>query len=81
MAIVAAALLFVLPVDWGRRRFTLTWNQAAEIDCGTIILFGVGITLGTLLSQTDLAKVVGESLGDTLGVSSSRSPSCRSSSR
>ena len=70
VAILAATLLFVLPVDWARRRFTLNWNQAAGIDWGTIILFGGGITLGTLLSQTGLATVVGESLSDAIGVSS-----------
>ena len=70
VAILAASMLFVLPVDWARRRFTLNWNQAAGIDWGTVILFGGGITLGTLLSQTGLATVVGESLSDAIGVSS-----------
>ena len=35
-----------------------------------MILFGGGITLGTLLSETGLAEKVGTSLSDTLGVSS-----------
>ena len=69
VAIMAAAALFVLPLDWKRRQFTLNWNEAARIDWGTVILFGGGITLGTLLSATGLASVVGESLSDTLGVS------------
>jgi solute carrier family 13 (sodium-dependent dicarboxylate transporter), member 2/3/5 len=69
VAIIAAATLFVLPLDWKRRQFTLNWNEAARIDWGTVILFGGGITLGTLLSETGLASVVGESLSDTLGVS------------
>jgi solute carrier family 13 (sodium-dependent dicarboxylate transporter), member 2/3/5 len=69
VAIVAAAALFVLPLDWQRRKFTLNWNQATRIDWGTIILFGGGIVLGTLLSETGLATVVGESLSDALGVS------------
>jgi len=69
VAIVAAAALFFLPLDWGRRKFTLTWNQAARIDWGTILLFGGGIVLGTLLSETGLATVIGESLSDALGVS------------
>ncbi|MEA2332027.1 MAG: solute carrier family 13 (sodium-dependent dicarboxylate transporter), er 2/3/5 [Thermoleophilaceae bacterium] len=68
VAIVAASLLFVLPIDWARRKFTLNWNQAKEIDWGTVILFGGGLVLGSLLSQTGLAKVVGESLSDSLGV-------------
>jgi solute carrier family 13 (sodium-dependent dicarboxylate transporter), member 2/3/5 len=70
VAIVAAAALFVLPVDWARRKFTLNWNQATQIDWGTILLFGGGLVLGSLLSETGLAEVVGESISDSLGVSS-----------
>ena len=70
VAIIAAGLLFLLPVDWAQRRFTLTWNQAARIDWGTVVLFGAGITLGTLLSETGLAEQIGNSISDALGVSS-----------
>ncbi len=70
VAILAATLLFVLPVDWKKRKFTLNWNQASQIDWGTVILFGGGLVLGSLLSQTGLAEVVGSSLSDSLGVSS-----------
>ena len=69
VAVAVAALLFVLPVDWGRRQFTLNWNQAARIDWGTILLFGSGIALGSLMRETGLAKTVGEGLADTLNVS------------
>jgi len=70
VAILAATLLFVLPVDWRKRKFTLNWNQASQIDWGTVILFGGGLVLGSLLSQTGLAEVVGNSLSDSIGVSS-----------
>jgi sodium-dependent dicarboxylate transporter 2/3/5 len=70
VAILAAAALFVLPVDWARRKFTLNWNQASLIDWGTVILFGGGLVLGTLLSETGLAEQVGTSISDALGVSS-----------
>jgi solute carrier family 13 (sodium-dependent dicarboxylate transporter), member 2/3/5 len=70
VAILAAAALFVLPVDWARRRFTLNWNQASRIDWGTVILFGGGLVLGSLLSETGLAEVVGTSISDAIGVSS-----------
>jgi sodium-dependent dicarboxylate transporter 2/3/5 len=70
VAVAAAALLFVLPVDWGERTFTLNWNQAVKIDWGTILLFGGGIVLGSLLSDTGLAESLGKGLVDTLGVSS-----------
>ena len=70
VAIVAAALLFLLPVDWAKRRFTLTWNEAVGIDWGTVILFASGITFGSLLAETELAATIGESISDSLGVSS-----------
>lgn len=62
VAVVAAALLFVLPIDWAKRRFTLGWAQAAEIDWGTILLFGGGLSLGRLMFVTGLAERLGTTL-------------------
>jgi sodium-dependent dicarboxylate transporter 2/3/5 len=70
VAIIGAALLFILPINWAERRFTINWNQAARIDWGTIILFGSGIALGTLLSDTGLAETIGTGVADALGFSS-----------
>jgi sodium-dependent dicarboxylate transporter 2/3/5 len=69
VAVLAAGLLFVLPLSWPERRFTLNWNEAARIDWGTILLFGSGIALGNLMSKTGLAKTIGEGLSDALNVS------------
>jgi sodium-dependent dicarboxylate transporter 2/3/5 len=70
VAIIAAALLFLLPVDWSERRFTMNWNEAVRIDWGTIILFGSGIALGTLLSETGVAEILGKGIADALGFTS-----------
>jgi len=70
VAILAAALLFLLPINWSERRFTLTWNEAVRIDWGTILLFGAGITLGKLLSDSGLAGTIGNSITNALGVTS-----------
>lgn len=66
VAIVAAALLFILP---GTERGTkaLSWGQAVRIDWGVILLIGAGVVLGTLLSTTGLAKLAGSALGQALG--------------
>jgi sodium-dependent dicarboxylate transporter 2/3/5 len=61
-ALSAALLLFVLPTDWKKREFTLSWRQAIRIDWGTLLLFGGGITLGELMFQTGLAEALGETL-------------------
>lgn len=58
-ALLGAILLFLLPVDWKKREFTLTWKQALEIDWGTLLLFGGGLSLGNLMFQTGLAERFG----------------------
>jgi sodium-dependent dicarboxylate transporter 2/3/5 len=65
-AVLAATLLFVLPVNWRLRRFTLTWEDAQRIDWGTILLVGSGVTLGSLMASTGLADLIGESLAGSL---------------
>ncbi|PSL51696.1 sodium-dependent dicarboxylate transporter 2/3/5 [Saccharothrix carnea] len=70
VAVLGASLLYLLPTDWRRREFTLRWRDAAEIDWGTILLFGTGIIFGSLLASTGLAKTLGETASDALGLSS-----------
>ncbi|MEV5301107.1 SLC13 family permease [Amycolatopsis methanolica] len=70
VAVLGAALLFVLPTNWRERRFTLTWSEAARIDWGTILLFGSGIIFGSLLADTGLAERVGNGLAGALGIGS-----------
>ncbi len=68
VAIAAASLLFLLPVDWAKREFTLRWSDAAGIDWGTILLFGSGIVFGGLMRRTGLAEEIGRSAADAFGV-------------
>jgi sodium-dependent dicarboxylate transporter 2/3/5 len=58
-AILAATLLFLIPVDWRSREFALDWREAARIDWGTILLFGGGLSLGGLAFSTGLAEAIG----------------------
>ncbi|GBC79348.1 Sodium-dependent dicarboxylate transporter SdcS [bacterium HR09] len=62
VAILAATLLFVLPVRWDKLEFTLSWREAKAIDWGTLVLFGGGLSLGNQLFKTGLAAKAGESL-------------------
>lgn len=69
-AIVGVTLLFVLPLNWHERTFTLTWKQAVKIDWGTILLFGGGLSLGSLMFATGLAEGIGHTLQDWTGAHS-----------
>lgn len=59
-ALVGALLLFLLPGDDGAR--AITWEEAAQIDWGVILLYGGGFALGVLSFQTGLAEAVGRGL-------------------
>jgi len=67
VAVLAACLLFLFPVDFAARRFTIDWKTAARIDWGTILLFGGGLALGEQMFQTGLAAVVGRALLNASG--------------
>jgi sodium-dependent dicarboxylate transporter 2/3/5 len=69
VAILAASLLFLLSVD-RERTPTLTWNDAVQIDWGTILLFGGGLAMGDLLFKTGLSTLIGESLLSLLSIQS-----------
>jgi sodium-dependent dicarboxylate transporter 2/3/5 len=58
-AMVGAFMLFVLPIDWRSRRFTITWDQAVRIDWGIVLLYGGGLALGALAFSTGLAAAMG----------------------
>lgn len=70
VAIAAAILLFLLPVNLSQWEFTLTWPEAVKIDWGTILLFGGGLALGSLMFKTGVAEAIGTALTGYLGVNS-----------
>ena len=58
-ALIGAVLLFLLPVDLSKGKFTLTLKQAMDIDWGTLLLFGGGLSLGLQMFETGLAEIMG----------------------
>jgi sodium-dependent dicarboxylate transporter 2/3/5 len=69
VALLCASLLFVAPIHWGRRRFAITWAEGRQVNWGIILLFGGGLSLGTLAETTGLASWAGEGIGK-MGLSS-----------
>ena len=70
-AMIGACLLFILPVKWHERRFTLTWDQAVKIDWGITLLYGGGLALGEMTFSTGLAQAIGEGVTSWLPSQSS----------
>jgi solute carrier family 13 (sodium-dependent dicarboxylate transporter), member 2/3/5 len=67
VGLIAGLLLFVLPVNFRERKFTIDWDDAKEIDWGTVLLFGGGLALGKAIFDTGLAKSIGDGVIATLG--------------
>jgi sodium-dependent dicarboxylate transporter 2/3/5 len=61
-ALIGALLLFVLPIDWRRRQFTITWEDAVRIDWAIVLLFGGGLAMGELAFRTGLAEALGQAV-------------------
>ncbi len=68
VALLAGSLFFLLPAEKGRR--TLSWQEALQVDWGTLLLFGGGLCLGQQMARTGLAARVGEWLVTATGASS-----------
>jgi len=59
-ALIGAGLLFLIPIDLSKGRFTLTLKEALNIDWGTLLLFGGGLSLGFQMFETGLADIIGK---------------------
>jgi len=55
IAVIAAVVLFVLPVSLVERRFALDWDAAARIRWDVLVLFGGGLALAAAFETSGLA--------------------------
>ncbi len=62
IAIAAAVVLFLLPVNLAAREFVLNWEWARRLPWDVLILFGGGLSLAGAISRTGLAEWIGASL-------------------
>ncbi|WP_298177828.1 SLC13 family permease [Saccharomonospora sp.] len=63
IAIAAALLLFILPVDRRRGVRTLDWDTAKGLPWGILLLFGGGLSLSSHFTETGLSEWIGEQVG------------------
>lgn len=59
VAMIAALLLFVVPIDWRTRETALDWPTASRIPWGVLLLFGGGLALADQMGRTGLAAWIG----------------------
>lgn len=68
VALLGAIALFILPAANRPYQPVLKWQQTSNIDWGTILLFGGGLSLGGLVLHTGLGKWVGDMALQATGV-------------
>lgn len=68
VALLCASILFVAPIDWKSREFALSWEHGRQVNWGIILLFGGGLSLGTLAEKTAVAQWIGNGIG-SMGIS------------
>jgi sodium-dependent dicarboxylate transporter 2/3/5 len=59
IAILAALVLFVLPIDPKRGEFALDWKTAGKIPWGILLLFGGGLSLAAAISANGVDDYLG----------------------
>jgi sodium-dependent dicarboxylate transporter 2/3/5 len=59
IAVIAALLLFVTPVDISAGKFLIDWQTAVKLPWGLLILFGGGLSLAAALDHTGFSEFLG----------------------
>ena len=68
IAMLAAIVLFVLPVDWRKGEFVLDWQTARRIPWGVLVLFGGGLSLARAMDESGLAAWIGGAVSALDGI-------------
>ncbi|MGB1950803.1 MAG: SLC13 family permease [Marinobacter sp.] len=62
IAIAASVAVFLIPVNVKERVFVLDWETAQSIPWGVLLLFGGGLAMAGVISNSGLAEWIAESL-------------------
>ncbi len=68
IAIIAAVVLFALPIDWRNGVFALDWETARQLPWGVLLLFGGGLSLANAVTETGVDKWIGGLIAGLKGV-------------
>ena len=68
VAMSGAIALFLIPVDPARHIFALDWKTAVRLPWGVLMLFGGGLSLAAALTESGLARWIGQQVGVLAGL-------------
>ncbi len=67
IGLVGGVALFVVPISFKKLEFVLNWKDTRNIDWGTLILFGGGLTLSDAMFKTGLAAWIAKTFLGVFG--------------
>ncbi|MCG8510276.1 MAG: DASS family sodium-coupled anion symporter [Rhodospirillales bacterium] len=67
IAVIAALIVFVVPVEPKNRVFLLDWTATQKLPWGVLILFGGGLSLGAAINQTGLSEWIATAMAGASG--------------
>jgi sodium-dependent dicarboxylate transporter 2/3/5 len=67
IAIIAALLLFVIPVDIRKHSFVMNWRTAVKLPWGLLILFGGGLSLAAAIKANGVGEFIASQVGSLAG--------------
>ncbi len=68
IAIIAALLLFAIPVHPRRYVFAMSWDDAVKLPWGLLVLFGGGLSLASAIRANGVGEYLGHSVGFLAGL-------------
>lgn len=68
IAMIAALILFVIPVDRKATEFAMNWDWAVKLPWGLLILFGGGLSLAAALDDTGVSLFLGAQVHGLAGL-------------
>ena len=68
VAMIAAMLLFIIPINVKQRQFTMNWQTAVKLPWGILLLFGGGLSLAAAVGGQRCGRVLGAQAGYFAGM-------------
>lgn len=59
ISVIAALLMFIVPIDYKKGSFPLNWEDTSRLPWGILILFGGGLALASGLAQSGFIDMIG----------------------
>jgi len=60
ISVIAALLMFIVPVDFKKGKFPLDWKDTSRLPWGILILFGGGLALASGLNDSGFIQMIGD---------------------